>query len=823
MKASPDKSVAEDTDVDTDGVAIGVRSAVVKYERVIEIFSSDSETGEDAAGWRSNTKASPKKSEEDLVPEDEDREHCSRRGKSKKKHKKHHHHDKRNNSSGDFRKKYKKQKIQVDPIFLWAQKRETKIVRVVCESIDSLTRLRLVKKDGVWTTKPRSKVLESSRSSVCENDDDQPPKNIRSEPKTPHAGNTAEEKPKESEQAFAVDVNDNPIGIVEAICSEEDEEAEQRARIDRALEMIEQDPTLLDDVKIMLPTMETATIKLPEGTTIHQVKAEHPAVSESVSVKSPPVKTPVRGTYGELTIISQQQNEPLNLETVGKRSALEIRLQQPPLKKKRMVVVQPAQRPRPQSQLQAGEPVKREWGPLSELKEVLSDPGLSVPDPLLVPRARLAALVASPATEIPKLLQTTQSVMSLPPPPPDPDLLAVSLSHLRSIMQQQPGFTDERDQQSNIDQMLWLSYLSKDMTGADAELLLSLLLPPTADQQSFNYAQQKNQWNDVYYGGNLEAPYSGSTPGYNKSDDCCASVSPLPPLLPLNQQQQSRQQMPPAQPLQKQPPYNPQRSPLLPPVQPRLIKSQLPPAQQSHQKSRLPQSAAKQRVCREMCCTGSPSSCYENCCCPKATGYNPFAASPAGCNPFAVSPTGYNPFVVSPTAGACGGNPKACTTYSVDGATCCFPVDMGYGYGGGHQSPSPILQKQPSVSPGNRVQYGSGHAAGPGQQRKLSAEFSSGGSGVVGAADRFSPTCTTVNKPAEQTPLPGPAATASPPKNDDASTCQPLQKPKIKVKKHLIDLENPPKLLNIEGALHLAGANPQDLLSSPLWHPLFGR
>lgn len=816
MKALPDKTVVEDTDVDTDGDAIGVRSKVVKYGGVIEIFSSDSETGEDAAGWRSN-KASPKKSEEDLVPEDDDHEHCSRRGKSKKKHKKHHHHDKRNDSAGDFRKKYKKQKIQVDPIFLWAQKRETKIVRVVCESIDSLTRLRLVKKDGVWTTKPRSKVLES-RTSVCKNEnDDESSKNICAEPKKQRAGKTPEEKPKESEQTFGVDVNDNPIEFVEAICSEEDEEVEQRARIDRALEMIEQDPTLLDDVKIMLPTMETATIKLPEGTTIHQVKVEHPVVSESVSVKSPPDKTPVRCTYGELTIISQQQqNEPLNLETVGKRSALEIRLQQPPLKKKRMVV-QPAQQP----QLQVGEPVKREWGPLSELKEVLSDPGLSVPDPLLVPRARLAALVASPATEIPKLLQTTQSVMSLPPPPPDPDLLAVSLSHLRSIMQQQPGFTDERDQQSNIDQMLWLSYLSKDMTGADAELLLSLLLPPTTDQQSFNYAQQKNQWSDVYYGGNLAPPYSGSTPGY-KSDDCCASISPLPPLLPLNQQQQSRQQIPPAQPLQKQPPYNnPQRSPLPPPVQPRQIKSQLPPVPpQSHHKSRLPQSAAKQRVCREMCCTGSPSSCYENCCCPKATGYNPFAASPAGCNPFAVSPTGYNPFVVSPPAGACGGNPKACTTYSVDGATCCFPVDPIYGYSGGHQSPSPIPLKQPSVSPGNRVQY-SGHAAGPGQQRKLSAEFSSGGSGVAGA-DRFSPTCT-ANKPAEQTPSPGPAATANPPKNDDATGCQPLQKPKIKVKKHLIDLENPPKLLNIEGALHLAGANPQDLLSSPLWHPLFGR
>lgn len=75
--------------------------------------------------------------------------------------------------------------------------------------------------------------------------------------------------------------------------------------------------------------------------------------------------------------------------------------------------------------------------PISQLKEVLSNPLLAVPDPLLVPRARLPALVASPASEIPRLLtmHLEKTIEEKPfPPITDSDVLEVSLSNLQSLL-----------------------------------------------------------------------------------------------------------------------------------------------------------------------------------------------------------------------------------------------------------------------------------------------------------------------------------------------------------------------------------------------------
>lgn len=75
-----------------------------------------------------------------------------------------------------------------------------------------------------------------------------------------------------------------------------------------------------------------------------------------------------------------------------------------------------------------------EADPIVQLKQVLSNPELVVPDPLLVPRARLPALVASPASEIPRLLMEKKIAEPPRPPVTDPDMLVVSLSHLRSLL-----------------------------------------------------------------------------------------------------------------------------------------------------------------------------------------------------------------------------------------------------------------------------------------------------------------------------------------------------------------------------------------------------
>lgn len=899
MKASLDKTVDTDNvdNATADANVVGDSStAVLECDDVI-VLSSESEADEEETRVRGGEEVEQEQEEVEEEEEDE----VSRPRKSKKKHKKRHH-----GGSRVGRKHKKRPKQGSGAIFLWAKKEETEIVKVYCEDYDP--GIKLTKTNGVWSSSPRSKVLAAaqSRSSVCL---DAGESQNACDESAQHKTRPDDRIPKSGEPIL-VDLNDNSIDFVDTISSgEDDEEVNTRAGIHQALEVMERDPELMSDVKIPLPTIDaTAAIKLPEGTTIHQIKVENVANNGAVSGTTPPLlspkTSPVQRKLGEVTITSQQQNEPLNLETVSKRSALEIRLQEPPLKRKRVDML-PAQPPL------AGRQVKREWDPLSELKEVLSNPGLSVPDPLLVPRARLAALVASPATEIPKLLRKPSK---LPPPMPDhDDLLAVSLSHLRSILQQQPGYADDRkpdsNQQSNIDQMVWLSYLSKDMSGVDTDLIstmLSILLPnSTTAQQSFSYPQDKSQWNDMYYDGNIEPPY-GSTPGYSKSVDYCASVSPLPPPPPplpqiLPPMQQSHPLLVPPSQSQILPPPTAVQTPILSPQQlKKHQQSQLLPqphvqqqvsrhsSKRSLQHNTTPQllssrpqqsippqlqqpvlrRQSKRRACQELCCNGSPSSCYGGSCCPKSSSYNPFsAATPNGCHPFAVSPGDCNPFTATPTAGCVGGNSKTYAPYATPSVmpTCCFPTEIGCSYNG--QSPSPMPPRNTSVSPRNRAQFN--YQTGPGQQLQQQMSMTEGvsgvngccigvtscssgvagcsssvvgcSSGVVGCSSgvgcsissgvagssrgvnssvsggtvgdiNIDYQCSTVtNKP--KTPLP------ATPTSGDAG--QPVYRPKIKVKEHLIDPNAKPRLLNIEGALHLASG--QDMFSSSLWHPLFGR
>lgn len=802
MKALPDETPSEETTttVVTDG-AICDRGAAAENGVVIDVSSSESD---DDAQLRGQTH------QEDEETEQQDERGRSGCRKSKKKHRKHRNH-KRCSSASRHRSKRKKHKKRVDPIFLWTKRNDSTIVSVMCEDYDRLNRLILVKTPNGWRSNPRSTatVPRSSRSSTCAGDseeetDKEPKQKPEEEPKKEPAKVPAEILTKESAEEKSkdsglVDQNDNSIDFVDIVCSGDEDEQEQRARIDRALEMIEQDPALMSETKIKVPVIETNALKLPEGTTIHQIKLE-----DTTNRSTPPLspsKSPVQCT---LTIIpqQQQQNEPLNLETVSKRSALEISLQEPPLKKKRGS--QPSKAP-----LAVSEPVKHEYDPLSELKEVLSNPGLSVPDPLLVPRARLAALVASPAKEIPKLLKKPPLL-----PPPDPDMLVVSLSHLQSMLLQQPGFMDERKSvegqkpaaAATLDQMLWLPYLSsKEMSGSDADLIsgmLSLLMPKsTTAQQPFNYAQQQNQWQDRYYSAPPPPqpqpqpqlphppPYDPAA-GYGKPDDCGALMSQLLPSLP----QQPQLQQPPQ---------------LLPPPPPRVP----PPAVQSARK--------------ELCCNGSPSACYENCW-PKA-GYNPFAVSPTGSG-------------LTNAAKTCAGYPSG-GGGTIAAGTNFYSSEIGYANYNDHRSSTSPVLAQESLSPYNRVQFNYQPAAaaalGVHQQNnqhlqqqqyqktkhkqnhhiRQQLQQSSFPTQCCNDNRRGGGDCQSLAATADKSPAPVPTAPSS------GSAVGPLQKPKIKVKKHLIDPNATPNLINIEGALRLAGANPEDVLSSssPLWHPLFGR
>lgn len=155
--------------------------------------------------------------------------------------------------------------------------------------------------------------------------------------------------------------------------------------------------------------------------------------------------------------------------------------------------------------------------PLTQLKEVLSDPELHVPDPLLVPRARLPALVANPAKEIPRLLAMKSENLSYPKLLTDPDLLVVSLSHLQSLLQaagkdeemlkyqqqhaqllQQQIKQDKSSMDaataSALSQMMWLPYLSQLEAAAmacgntqDFMTMLNMMFPPGGYSQMNPY------------------------------------------------------------------------------------------------------------------------------------------------------------------------------------------------------------------------------------------------------------------------------------------------------------------------------------------------
>lgn len=781
MKVLADKTGIEN-DVNTDG-AIGKRGTLMEDDEAVGLYSSNYESEERAECHENKFQERLKHERE----EEENEENYGRR-KSKKKHKKRHH----KHHGSRIRKDPKKQKKQVDPILLWSKNRQDKIVKVVCENY--LSRIKLVRTSaGDWSTSYKVSAVAQPKSSVYESEDDsskytldelniasmteredgpadklvvevedEPVNEPTVEPvdvdkPEKQTENKLEVKSKKSEQIF-VDLIDNSTDFVDTICSDEDE-VEQRAIIHQALETIDQDPALLDDVKIELPNIGTANLKLPEGTTIHQVKAED---TMKRSIPLIPVKPPIKCTFGELTITPQQhqQNEPLNLETVGKRSALEIRLQEPPLKKKR--IIQP-----PQHQLPI-EPYKHEWDPLSELKEVLSDPRLSVPDPLLVPRCRLAYLVASPATEIPKLLEKAPSCLL---PPPDPDLLAVSLS--------------------NIDQML-LSLLQtpKDMNVGDVDPItnmLNMMFNNPTVQQSFNYSQQTSQWGQFFYNGSLASPYS-STPSYSKPDDCGTLGTPIPSLS-------QQLQMPPL------PPQVHQESSLLG-LQSQQESTLLSKIHHQSQTPLLPIQPTKD-ICQKACCNGSPSSCYKSCC-PKTSGCNPFTMNHNSCNPFPLPLPSCSPYIVS--SNVCEGNINTCgTTYPTDGTTCCYSSEVGCEYNGQPLPPMPI---NPAASPCNLIQCNYQTSSGQPQQTLLEK-------------DPSFRSVENIDKDSQVTPPISPPV--APLASDVGETTPPLKKPKIKVKEHLIDPNARQQFLNIEGALHLARANSKEFENLSMWNPFFGR
>lgn len=80
--------------------------------------------------------------------------------------------------------------------------------------------------------------------------------------------------------------------------------------------------------------------------------------------------------------------------------------------------------------------------PLTQLRLLISNPEWKVPDPLLVPKDRLNAVLASPAREIPLLLTTRPELrlpeaFAFPGILQDPNIVVITLAKLESILQKQ--------------------------------------------------------------------------------------------------------------------------------------------------------------------------------------------------------------------------------------------------------------------------------------------------------------------------------------------------------------------------------------------------
>lgn len=88
--------------------------------------------------------------------------------------------------------------------------------------------------------------------------------------------------------------------------------------------------------------------------------------------------------------------------------------------------------------------------PLTQLRLLINNPEWKLPDPILVPKNRLNAVLASPAREIPLLLTTRPELrlpeaFAYPSILQDPDILVISFAQLETIIRKQSEFMKDAD------------------------------------------------------------------------------------------------------------------------------------------------------------------------------------------------------------------------------------------------------------------------------------------------------------------------------------------------------------------------------------------
>ncbi|KAG5869765.1 hypothetical protein JTB14_009736 [Gonioctena quinquepunctata] len=91
--------------------------------------------------------------------------------------------------------------------------------------------------------------------------------------------------------------------------------------------------------------------------------------------------------------------------------------------------------------------------PLTQLKQLLSDPSVDIPDPMLVPKDLFSSILTCPGTEIPRLLRERPELrlpeaLAYPHIMQDPNMLVLNIHHLESILSNKSA--QDQDENSRL-------------------------------------------------------------------------------------------------------------------------------------------------------------------------------------------------------------------------------------------------------------------------------------------------------------------------------------------------------------------------------------
>lgn len=337
----------------------------------------------------------------------------------------------------------------VSPIFVWVRQAEDGVIgEVWCEDYDKRNRLRLTKTSGGWRAIPRTPTLsELERASA--------------KPRRDSADSACFSEDYELDEEVECPVSD-------AVVQHPDTEPEEQSV------PVEEPVSKVDETEKIVDVVDTVRLSVQEcPTTELKVVVKEEPIEEvadlSAKKREPGPPLPCRSPLLRLPPLPRRplpspglqqppcdfrtpspahQAQPSPLPGVPRTQPLPAHQHEQPLKRPLDAPEVPlAKKAKPSAEPTLRDLLSREPqesrllelltrgtsappssppDALTQLRLVVTQ--LRVPDPLLIPQSRLSALLASPATEIPRLL-------AAPLAPHPPDVIPVALDRLQALLQ----------------------------------------------------------------------------------------------------------------------------------------------------------------------------------------------------------------------------------------------------------------------------------------------------------------------------------------------------------------------------------------------------